>query len=279
MDNFDKNKFVMMFHDAIINKYFNTNIYFAIECFRSIKDISKMKKETEIMEQYNKIKNIIKTHNFIVPNLDEEIYKNVELQEIDNISFSFQKANVVFDGLNDTISQRTLALLNYVYDNVIFGKNINSIFNVINYLLQQKPKDISRDKKTTINIIDILFNVLVYIASTMNKDSHKYALICRELMYFKSTKHTLTSRKKILYICIYVICTQSLDKSKLTIFKNKDPKIEYLFVICENDFNTKIKIEHECNKLHEKIRSCTTKDVNIGKCNIHTVKMDIVKKI
>lgn len=281
MDTFDKNKFIMMFHDSLVNKIFNTNIYFAIDSFRCLKDMTKLKKEKDIIDKYKYIKTIFKTYKdvFIIPCFDEIMNKEIYIQEIDSIVFSFEKSNSIFDSLNEKLTQRTIALLNYIYDCLSYGKSIESIFNVVKYLMQMKSKDLSLDKKTSINIIDILFNILVYIASTINKDIHKYSLICRELMYFKSTKNILLSRMNILYICIYVVCTRKIDKHKITIGKKKDPKIEYLFVICDNDFNTRSQIQHECNLLHDKIRNTVTKDVVVEKYNSNTLNMDIIKKM
>lgn len=281
MNTFDKNRFIMMFHDSLVNTLFNTNIYFTIDSFKCLKEMNKMKKEKDILEKYKYIKQVFQTYKdvFFIPCFEEVKKKDINIQEIDNIVYSFEKSNSLFDCLKDKVNQRSIALLNYVYDCLSYGRNIDSIYNIVKYLLHMKPKDLSNDKKSPINIIDILFNILVYIASTINKEIHKYSLICRELMYFKSTKNLLLSRLNILYICIYVVCTRNIDKHKIVLRKEKDPHVEYLFVICEKDYNTRNQIEQECNLLHDRIQNSIIKDVKVDKYNNHTINMDIIKKM
>jgi hypothetical protein len=256
--------------DAYIERYLTTNIYLHSEFYKSIKHIAKLKKEEQVVAEYEKIKYyFLHQHNL-------EVIKIVEPQDVSEtvltkIIYSVAKEFHGLMSLKPVLQEKPYAILNCLYWRLIESQNIDEIYFCIKYLLQLKKKDLvsaSASKNQEIYILDVIFNLLIYIGKMLDSHIHKYIQISHELIYFKCLKRDILSRVRILYACVWVLFYRKMDTTKLCKFELKAPRdkrTSYLYVICEKDNMIQQLVEkeraNECTRtLHDRRRKTVNAD-------------------
>ena len=268
---FDKKLFISMFYDAYVNKYMNCNLQCHTEFFKVLKDITKKKKPDDILRKYEYMKQILVSNDFVIPDVGNIIYT---IEDIHRIIYTNVEEYPILASVKDVLLQDPYAVLNYIYGSILKRKNTDNVLMCVKYLLDLKRKDIFTGNSSNTEVIDILFNIITYVSKILDKDLYKYVTISQGLMYFKSNKKILKNRVRILYITLYVMLSDSLDKSNIR--KKKHSNIcDYLYVICEKDYKTMAEIQNACQLL--KIRRYDTKNVKVDKYP-EEVDMNIVKR-
>jgi hypothetical protein len=246
---FDKKTFITEFIDAYISKYITTNIYLHTEFYKSIKHIAKLKKEDQMIVEYEKVKYYMLHQNGL------EVIRIEEPQEVSEtiltkIIYSSAKEFHGLASLKSTLQEKPYAVLNYLYWSLIDSRNLEEIYLCVKYLLGLKKKELV-GKNQEIYILDVVFNLLIYIAKVLDPHIHKFIQISHELIYFRCVKKNILDRVRILYACVWMLFHRKVDKTKLCKFEVKQPRDErlsYLYVICEKDamMQRMIEKDREC---------------------------------
>lgn len=244
---FNKKLFLTNLLDSYISKYINTNVNCHIEVFNSIKNINGKKKPDDILNIYEYIKGLFISNEFLMPDIN---YGTFKIETIKGVIYTSEERYKILDDMKDVLKEDVYTLINYIYGCLLKQRNIEIAFEVVAYLLEIKSKDIGN--VGTICMYDILFNLLTYVSKLIDKDLHKYVLVSRELMYFKCTKKELKRRERLLYITIYVILSNSLDKSKLLKPNPEMSKFDYLYVLCEKDYYTMRQIQISSDEIKQR---------------------------
>lgn len=271
---FDKKLFINMFLNAYVDKYMNCNLQCHTEFCNTLKDISMTKKPELIMKKYEYMKHILINNEFIIPDVDKVTYCKKNIERIISI---YTEEYTILSSVKLIISQEAYAVLNYIYGSLLSKSNTVDVLTCISYLVSLSKKELYSKSFTaskSVSIIDILFNILIYYAKQNDKYTYKYVLLSRYIMYFKSNNKLLKERVRVLYITIYVVLNDNLDKS--VIKKNHHNKVcDYLYVICEKDYKTMVDIQKATEIL--RLKKYDPKTVKVDKYP-EEIDMNIVKR-
>ena len=280
---FDKKLFISMFFNAYVDKYMNCNLQCHTEFCNTLKEMSTTKKPELIMKKYEYMKQILMNNEFIIPDIGNITFSKRDIERIINI---YTEEYTILSSVKDILSQEAYAILNYVYGCLVTKGNTDNVLTCIAYLVSLNKKELLCKKQYTgattgattgasnVSIIDILFNILIYYAKQADKDLYRYVSLSRYIMYFKSNKKSLKERLRVLYITIYVILNDALDKSVIK-KKNHNTICDYLYVICEKDYKTMVEIQKAAELL--RLRKQDPKKVKVDKYP-EEVDMNIVKR-
>lgn len=249
---FDKKEFLALLQGAYISRYINTNVHCHVEFFRVLKEISKLKKPAEILDRYEYIKKVLVHGDHYVPTevlgvvgVDDGDIKRIVLGNVGDVAS--------LSGLKGLLTEEVYALLCFVYNVLVRQKvqDIQRAMGCIAYMVGLKPKDVG--STGNVSIIDIIYNMVVHVAKVIGKDMHRYALVSREIMYFRSNKKVLGERLRLLYVTVYVVgggC--QLDIRKLVKPRRGATDTDYLYVICERDTKLSEDIQGAAEMLRRK---------------------------
>jgi hypothetical protein len=269
---FDRKLFVSMFYDAYINKYINSNLNCHIEFYKTLKEMASMKKEADMLKKYDYMKSILSNNEF--DGFDISVVDETHTSEdIYNIIHTNQQEHDIFEKVKDVLTENAYVLFNFIYTCLIRQERFSDVVMCVKYLLGMKKKELVRGA-ANVDVIDMMFNVMTYTSKMMSKDLHKYVSISQWLMYFRSNKKVLRERVRLLFVTLYVFINNTLDTSKI-LTKTNNVTCDYLFVLCEKDYKTKLEIENACQML--RLRKYDTKDVRLKKYHPSDVDMHIIK--
>lgn len=269
---FDRKLFVSMFYDAFIKRYINSNLNCHVEFYKTLKDMATMKKEVDMLKKYDYMKSILINNDFdgFDMNIDDTSFTS---EDIYNIIHTNQQEHEIFEKVKDVLTENAYVLFNFIYTCLIRQERFHDVVTCVKYLLNMKKKELVRGA-TNVDVVDMMFNIMTYTSKTMSKDLHKYVSISQWLMYFRSNKKVLRERLRLLYVTLCVIINNTLETSKI-LTKTNNITCDYLFVLCEKDYKTKLEIENDCQLLRS--RKSDTKDVRVKKYNPADVNMYIIK--
>lgn len=228
---FDKVQLLRHMIDVYASDIISPNLEFHVLFYRSLQQISDSKDDAKIKEAYNYIR-YLKNHN----GLDRCPIVDATRKPKDDMLQSIQYQDVTkLQSLREHIHMDVLKSLEYVYKCLLHRDNIQHMFEVVNMLLETKPKDVFVTSSQS-DVCNILFSIMTNV---VDGEEHlvKYVKISKELYHYKSSKkHSRNKRIGILYTTLQVVVYRFVDLSHLLKpSKQLDHKSQYLFVICEKD--------------------------------------------
>jgi hypothetical protein len=265
--NINKKEFIECFIDTYIKKLQTNNLHFHIEVYKAVQQLEACKKDDEIMEVYKNIKYIY-NHNSLKVTTWGNVCKVDEIEDyVNKYVYTLQSESIVLIRLKDLLHEKVYAIICNVYTCLmkVGMSGFETLLILCKYLLGMKSKDVFI-VKNNLEIIDILFNILVYIGKTLGDDMYKYVCISRDLMYFKIPKRKVIERVDIFYKTMYVLYTRDLDTTKVQgkprkLSVNDDQR--YLFLLCEGDDTVKMEIAKEREKAMETLLTAGSRGKNI----------------
>jgi hypothetical protein len=235
-----------------------------------VQKLEACKKDDEIMEIYKHIKYVYNHNSLKVTTVTTwgNVCKADEIEDyVNKYVYTLQSDNIVLLRLKDLLHERVYAIISNVYTCLmkVSMSGFETLLILCKYLLGMKSKDVFI-VKNNLEIIDILFNILVYIGKTLGDDMYKYVCISRDLMYFKIPKRKVIERVDIFYKTMYVLYTRDLDTTKIQgkprkLSVNDDQR--YLFLLCERDDTVKMEIAKEREKAMETLLTSGSHGKNI----------------
>lgn len=232
---FDKKLFIKMLYETYISKHMSNNIYLHIEFFKTLKHVCKEKKTENVLKHYDAFKKIYYANATVVA-FPMPMTVTHDAEQIKRIVAAYNEVFPALDQLRPPVLKEEIyALLNFVYGSILRGDRIKSddVLACISFMLSLKQKDIGNTGNITIT--DIIFNILTHVSKLMDEHMHRFVMISRELMYFRSNKKIILERSRLLITTVYIMIHNMLDRSKIIRPKDREPVLEYLFVLCERD--------------------------------------------
>lgn len=234
-------KAAMMKHmiDIYSHTLITANLEMHVLFYSTIQNIQYCKKESDIKEKCKHIQSII-TNNFKsvrdVPKPCEFARYALPIERLEDLITCCNHEYKILESLKGCLESDVIfAMIRFVYHSLLYKKDFNYIIAVLNWLFTQPAKSIFSKPDKSLDTLHIMYGLVVHVASKMNKETEKYAMISKELTFFKVSKtYATTNRIDMFFTTLYVVFNDCVDMTRLS-KPIDDIKRNYMFVLCRID--------------------------------------------
>lgn len=269
---------------SYIDRMLTNNLLFHMEFYKALQAIQKSKTDEEIMCVYKYIKYVYNNNKLDLLPRGDMMDMHLTCDDVNRIVSLLHHEVPALKSLKDALCDNAYALVTFTYMHILKGTDFDTIIGCVNFLLEQKQKDIfkSSHAHANIDVLDILFNVITHIATTIHEHVSKYVLISKELMYFKTSRKHILERKRLLHGAIYVLFTKNISTRTLKKpmpSRNINREFMYLYTLCERDDEAINMVMSSLNQGAAMAREYTRKKLQIQDsfCPSHGKQVEIVK--
>lgn len=218
-----------------------------------------------MIARYDYIKKVLVRGDHYVPT-EVKAEVAVDVEEVRRVIEAHTGDVVALSGIKGVVNEDVYAVLCYVYNTLLRqrAQDVPRVVMCVAHLAGLKPKEVGGTG--SVSIVDIVFNMIVHIAQIIGKDMHRYVLVSREVMYFRSTKKNIGERLRLLYVTLYVLGGgAALDVRKLVKPRSRGPvDTDYLYVLCERDDGACKEVQQAAEVFRRRRHMERHKDVVVG---------------
>lgn len=248
-----KNEIVSFLINLYCNNYINKNLWVLKELHKNIAETEC--KSCNIIEILSNIAVLISLNNIKSIN----IYTK-ELPDIKDILFTSNYIEFEeLDQFKTIFREDTCVLFNIMCGNIKMSKNLNETFIIVRYLLNSKNKQLYKTK-TAIDTIDYIFLLLLKLIK--DEKIEEYAMICKDLFYYRIKKKDKYNRINLLFYMIFVMIKHNISEQEID-YKmiKKENSYDYLFVKFNYDKKSSNEITYD--KMKYRCDNNKFKDISV----------------
>lgn len=244
-------KVAMMKHmiDIYSHTLITPNLEMHALFYSTIQKIQSHRKDVDIKDKCKYIQHVIinNTKNIqSIPKPCEFARYALPVERLDEIISCCNHEYKLLESLRGALhSDRIFSMIRFIYHSILHQQDFNYVVAILNWLFTQPAKCIFSRPDKSLDVLHIMYGLLVHMAAKISSDAEKYAMISKELTFFKVSKtYALTNRVDMFFTTLYVVFHNRVDMTKLS-KRMDDMKRNYMFVLCrvDKDYMNEVRLD------------------------------------